>query len=326
MPGLPSCGARPAGKTPLNALPRQIAPFRVLIGKLLSYIPNHMRAQALSAIIICLLLAGCLTSGPVPGAGPTSTQMLDPTPVEYSPDELSKHLVTLCRTDHQGFHEVRRAEAQVSPSGDLSVVFTPDLPAYWLGMELLIKDGRFQARPFGEPFAPGKVTFEVNKQELILQKNPATPYFVVNGCTSVNFTQRGADGSAAPYFFTGCFSAMLIRESSARELTPDYLSFIAAQELAVAAYELGEPLHDARFTAGAADRFRSAVLGSQISSRTEIREITWNASSTAQISDAGQERLSVWYSRQGDQWFPVAHRVWSSGDPAFPAYLSSAAD
>lgn len=244
----------------------------------------------------------------------------------YAQEELSGRLVTLCRTDHQGFHEVKRAEARLNADGGISLFFPPPLPAYWLGLELVVKDGLFQARPYGTPLTPGKISFEVTRQELILQKNGQAQDVIINGCASINFIQREADGQSAPYFFTGCFSAMIYRGGEDRVLTPELLEFIAAQDLGAAVYELGEPLRDAGFTAREADAFRSAVLGSKISPRTEIREVTWDISPTSGLNDAGKERLSIWYTRQGDQWFPVANRVWNKGDASFPVNLGASAN
>ena len=272
-----------------------------------------MRPQVLITLIFCLLLAGCTVA--------PANILLEPSAVEYTPGELSKPLVTKCRTDHQGFHEITKSKAYINKDESLSVIFEPQLPAYWLGLELLLKDGSFQARPYGTPFSPGKASFEVTKQELILRDSPIMPGIAVNGCTSVNFIQHNQDGTGSPHFFTGCFSARAYPAEGSPLLTAEGLKLLAEQELAVIRYELGEPIRDDRFIAGNTDRFRASVLGRGVSPRTEVREITWDVSPTAKLSDEGKERLSVWYTRQGDQWFPITHRVWQSGDSAYPSGL-----
>lgn len=293
-------------RRPYAARQPRSAAYWALPQRSLLYMQKNMRTKAPFILVFCLLLAGCAAE---PGNIPP-----EPSAVEYTPDDLAKPLETKCRTDHQGFHEVTRSKAYMNKDESLSVVFHPEPPAYWLGMELLIKDGFFRAIPYGAPFSREKVGFEVTRQELILRDSPVMPGVTVNGCASVNFIQKNPDATVSPHFFTGCFSAR-VYPAGGSLFPAEGLKLLAEQELAVICYELGAPIHDELFMAGKAGDFRAAILGPGISRRTEVRELTWNTSPTAGLGDEGRDRLSVWYTRQGDQWFPIASRIWQSGAP-----------
>lgn len=166
-----------------------------------------------------------------------------------------------------------------------------------------------------------EMAFEITKQELILQEIEIAPGHIISGCTSINFTQHIKNGESTPHFFTGCFSAALYPEGGYSLLSPENLTYIANQDFDLARHELGEPMHQARFARGKADSFQSEMLGSNVSNRTEVLESTWDTSLEAKLSDSGTRRLSVWYTRQGDQWFPVAHKLWTRGMDQVPTYL-----
>ena len=42
----------------------------------------------------------------------------------------------------------------------------------------------------------------------------------------------------------------------------------------------------------------------------QLWEITWDASPEAGLSDAGRDRLTVWFQSQGDKWVWRYHRKW----------------
>lgn len=275
-----------------------------------NYISKAMYKQILLFFSI-LCLYGC-ANGPA---------LLPPAKFLHSEKQLAPRLSTQIESSHQGEHSLTRAAAYLDDKNNLAVIFEPELPAYWLGMHIDIKGRDFQARPYGVPFAPGKVHFEVMRQELALFESDAEPQKFISGRVLVEFIQHEEDGSSEKHYFKGYFSAPLKKPGDPAPTSPEGLAAIAAQDLDMVIYEFGEPRHLAHFLAKDADSFRRSAIGANISPRTEVLEATWDVSCEAPLSDGGRERLSVWYTRQGDQWFPVAHRIWTKGSASQPAYL-----
>ena len=214
-------------------------------------------------------------------------------------------------TNHQGEHTLN--DCFVYTFNDtLHICFPAGLPAYWLGAKLQVAAGMFNATVDGVPFIPNvKLTFQVKKQRLCLNKQSYAIGDTLQGYIELVFEERDkAHNQSNEFYFKGCIYK-IVREKDYQAFQDD--EAIMSYSLNHAINELGEPLDDYTFTTNGLPEFRIELLNIfPPSDSIYIRELTWNTSDDAQVTDGGIFRLTVWYAQKDGVWQPVYFLRWDT--------------
>lgn len=214
-------------------------------------------------------------------------------------------------TNHQGKHELTDCSVFID-NDTLYILFPAALPAYWLGVELQVSSGMFSTAIDGIPLGPiVEVTHQIKRQQLQLNKPCYTIGDTLQGYIEVVFEEQDkTHNQANEFYLKGCIYK-IVREKDYQAFEDD--KAIMSYSLNTAINELGRPLHDELFTTVGLPEFRIELLNIfPPSDSIHIRELTWNTSPDAQISDASIYRLTVWYKQQDSIWQPVHFLRWNT--------------
>jgi hypothetical protein len=173
----------------------------------------------------------------------------------------------------------------------------------------------FKANVDGVPFNVNEeVNYRIKIQQLKLEKHSYAVGDTLKGHVNITFEEQDKlQNEAREFYFKGCIHKIVG--------TKDYYPFedddaIMSYDLELAINELGEPLNEDLFTTYCLPEFRIELLNIfPASDSIYIRELTWNASSNAQISDGDLPRLTVWYAQQDSTWMPVHFLRWNTFIP-----------
>ena len=226
-------------------------------------------------------------------------------------DSLCTSSGTQVTTSHQGQHALT-AYSVFMDNDTLYIRFPAALPAYWLGTELQVANGNFKANIDGTAFGPeAELVYPIKKQELRLNKQSYSIGDTLRGYIELLFEeQQKANDQSYEFYVKGCIHK-IVRPEGYRAFEDD--EAIMSYELEYAVNELGEPLNDEMFTTKGLSEFRIELLNIFPPSDTIfIRELTWNTSSDAQLSDGGILRLTVWYAQENGVWKPVHFFRWNT--------------
>lgn len=230
--------------------------------------------------------------------------------IDFSAQNFCPSLQTSLQTNHQGGYEFDRARIYLS-GRELKIIIYPRLPAHWLGVKIDTLNGSFEAIPYGKPMRTGPVSFEVQEQKLALQTQRFRSGEILNGTLDLSFIQKNADGTPENYNVSGCFSGV-IRPEGFDPLQPENIRNLGAADMEIALYEYGPPVHEQNFTPNTAGHTRSMLLRQATKDPTKIiRELTWNVTPGAELTDSSDERLTVWYSEVGGRWRSIFYKTWN---------------
>jgi hypothetical protein len=231
--------------------------------------------------------------------------------VETIDDNLCIACKTEYATNHQGEHTLTDCFAFVDDD-TLHIRFPAGLPAYWLGVELKVTDGMFTAEVSGILFIPNvELTHQIKQQQLYVNEQHYTIGDTLRGYVELVFEERDkTHNQANEFYFKGCINK-IVRDKHYHAFEDDIA--IMSHHLDYAINEFGEPLDEDLFTTCCLPEFRIELLNIfPASDSIYIRELTWNTSDDAQISDGGIYRLTVWYAQQDSLWMPVHFLRWNT--------------
>lgn len=217
---------------------------------------------------------------------------------------------TQITTNHQGEHSLTDCAVFIDNDTLYIRLFAP-LPAYWLGAEITLVDGMFNADAEGIPFEQNATTYRIKKQQLHLSKQRYAVGDTLQGYVDITFKEEDKTRSLAnEYYLKGCIYK-IVRAKEYQPFEDDRA--IMSYSLDFAINELGQPLNDYFFNTIGLPEFRIELLNSfPPSDSIYIRELTWNTSNNAQISDEGIYRLTVWYAQKDSIWMPVLFCRWNT--------------
>lgn len=214
-------------------------------------------------------------------------------------------------TNHQGEHTLNDCSVFID-NDTLYIRFPAALPAYWLGAELRIADGMFKAVVDGVPFIPDiELTNQIKKQHLYLNKQTYAIGDTLQGYIDIVFEELDkAHDQSSEFYFKGCVHR-IVREKGYQMFEDD--EAIMSYDANMVINELGEPLDEYVFTTIGLPEFRVELLNIfPASDSIYIRELTWNTSDDAQLTDEGIYRLTVWYAQKDSSWKPLHFLRWNT--------------
>lgn len=255
--------------------------------------------------------------------------------VEYGQVDTAGPLQTKCFTDHQGEHAVTECRALLR-DGTLFILFPAQLPAYWGSMEIRVRDGMFQAVPGGIPFSPQDLTRKVIAGRLILSRMHYGLGDRISGFCDISYSEQGQGTEHSGVFsFTGTFSAV-VHDENFKPLDDDT---IAAYDQDTAIYELGAPVMsgdlicdpgvpaagtppelfsseelklDRFLQSPELESFRREVTACGNGREDRVRELTWDVSPEAKLSDCGNSFITIWFRQNTEGlWVQAAFRRWN---------------
>ena len=274
--------------------------------------------------------------------------------VVYNPVPFIFPLRSRVRTDHQSPDRIiDECRAFLKKDGTLELRFPPQLPGYYLGVTIAVKDGKYTASANGVPFAPnGGTSCRVLRQELSLQWSTFPPGEKIEGYCRIDFVEtvrafRSKEENEYYFSWQGPFVA-IIREEGFDPLSE---AAIKTYDIALAHYELG-PSQQAVALSPEPEKlvtrhWEDLPLGGHISAvhgtdklaivrrafwrahpelkDKPILEVTWDTSPEAQVSDGGIDRLTIWFERDGCQWTQRHFAKWADEEPTPPDEARGAA-
>jgi hypothetical protein len=147
-----------------------------------------------------------------------------------------------------------------------------------------------------------ELLLRTQKQQLQIGK----AYYAINDtlCANFDFLFQQIEvktNNVSDWNFRGSICEV-IREKCFNPLDKEnFMNF----DLSTAVHEIGEPLDQYRFNMDTAyvRGFRIEILNylPREGIDVEVRELTWDVSPISGISDAGRERLTIWYIRNQDR-------------------------
>jgi hypothetical protein len=125
-------------------------------------------------------------------------------------DTAHLYFTANCTTNVQGGYEVRYAYAHLQ-ADTLTIRFEDGLPAYASNFEIQVVKDRFYFQPRliypAARRAGEQVSYEMKKQELVLQKAHYKPGDIVMGRVDIEFEARisvpGKETAVRPFYFNG---------------------------------------------------------------------------------------------------------------------------
>lgn len=198
----------------------------------------------------------------------------------------------------------------------------------WEHITIKIHNGKFKAELGGVPFAPVEFSFQTKRQRLQVGKE----LYAINDtlCGYFDFLFQLTDvntNKADDWSFKG-FICEVIREKDFDPFAKEnFMNF----DLPTAIHEMGEPLDLNEFNMYASNihEFRVELLNYLPSDKPdiEIKELTWDVSPTREISDEGQERLTIWYVRKQykvhfrKNGYYILSKIWDDETKGISAWL-----
>ncbi len=231
--------------------------------------------------------------------------------VEVTASNLCTNLSTQITTNHLGEHVLTDCSVFVD-NDTLYIRFPAALPGYWLGAEIKVANGMFKAEVDGIPFVPDfEFTYQIIEQQLHLKKQSYAVGDTLQGFVDIIFKEEDeAHHLSNEYYFKGCIYK-IVRAKDYQPFEDD--KTIMSYNLDFAINELGRPLNEILFNTSYIDEFRVELLNIfPPSDSIRIRELTWNTSDDAQVSDEGIYRLTVWYAQKDGVWKPVHFCRWNT--------------
>ncbi len=258
--------------------------------------------------------------------------------IQYSSQIKDGDLKTSIQTDHQGEHKIHETRAYMEDKL-LTIRFPAQLPAYWGGMNIQVdqEKGVFQAKAGGIPFVGENVTHRIVYQSLQLQKKNYNINDKINGDVEIIFEEYGqVTDYRRQFYFKGKFSG-IVRDEQYDAISDKN---IEGYDLKTALYELGKPVcidtvdfgyyndgvkkqallpvYEEAGIKGCLDekdkppKAPKKVVALMPKGRLEtIAFLSWDISPEAQVSDGGQERLTIWYRLDENQyWHQLGFKKW----------------
>lgn len=121
-----------------------------------------------------------------------------------------------CWTNHQGIQEVRYCDANLSKD-TISLLFQPELPAYESAVSVFVKDNFFWSDFSATYPAPtGKLSWDVNKQKLVLNKKSYISGDIIKGYLEIEFIETSVEANRQAfrkkYYYKGYFKTLLLNK------------------------------------------------------------------------------------------------------------------
>ena len=200
--------------------------------------------------------------------------------------------------------------------GDTLVVF---LSSYgWRYTTIKIHDDKFKAETGGIPFEPIELSFATVKQRLQLNKKQYSINDTICGNFDIVFRDIETTGTwvydsisgtiemlrdteelkTTDWNFTGTICEIIRDKNFDPFSKENFMNF----DFTTAIHEIGEPLVQDIFNTEYMPGFRAEMYNYFLPNKDiVVKELTWDASSTRDVSDEGRERLSIWYVRMKDK-------------------------
>lgn len=231
--------------------------------------------------------------------------------VEVLDDASCADRKTECTTNHQGVHVLSYCLTYFYQD-TLHIYFPPEYPAYTLDAEIRVAGGMYKAFISSIPFTSDETPFyEITGQKLLLNKAEFNVGDTLQGYVELEFKDISINNSQDEKLFFKGYIYKIVRPEVYFKFEDE--EAIMSYDLDFAVNELGEPLGEELFTTCCLPEFRVELLNVFPSSDSIfIRELTWNTSNDAQISDAGIHRLTIWYAQQDGIWQPVQFLKWNT--------------
>lgn len=230
--------------------------------------------------------------------------------VEVLDSALCANKKTEYSTNHQGEHTLTDCSVYID-NNTLHILFPAGLPAYWLGVETQVADGIFSTNVNGIPFGPNiELEHHVKKQQLYLDKQSYSIGDTLQGYINITFEELDkTHNQTNEFYFKGCIYK-IIRDKNYQPFEND--GALMSYDFDLAINEFGQPMYEEIFTTCCLPEFRVELLNIfPASDSIYIRELTWNTSEDAQVSDGGILRLTVWYAQEDSIWKPVHFLRWN---------------
>lgn len=249
----------------------------------------------LKAIIILFLLIGAISS-------------CDNTPKEWQELEYVEELK--CDSLYSGTINYPVIKCRSYFDNDTLIVHLSDMS--WQFITVKIYNGKFRAKLSGVPFhmvVEEELLFKTRGQQLQVGKTNYATNDTLCARFDFLFQQIGAKTNHVEDWHFNGFICEIIRDKNFDPFDPaHFMNF----DLPTAIHEIGEPLCQNTISTQDIGEFQIELWNYlDINKPIWIEELTWDSSTTREISSEGRERLTIWYIEKNAKWLPIHYKIWN---------------